>query len=290
MTWQTFQHDAMATEFAIMIAGQSADYARQAAAAAWRELDRLESELSRYVESSDIARANRLARGETTTIGDDALRCLLIAAEVSESTRRAFEPAYASTRGADQDAQAALFALDPVAHALTSLTERLHLDLGAVGKGYALDVMADVLAEWEIHAACLQTGGSTAFALEPPPGETGWPVGLGEGATHRVVALARRALSGSGLAVKGEHLINPRTGVAAKRRERAWAFAPSGAIADALSTAFFVMPDTEVAEYCAASPAIGAVLTRADGTLVGYGVVPADFTNATSTNPGRRPT
>eukprot|EP01035_Chromulina_nebulosa_P055709 gene55709-76352_t len=81
----------MATTFAIVIAGHERDYARQASAAAFRELDRLENELSRYVESSDIARANRLARGQTIPIGDDALHCLLLAADASLATDRAFD-------------------------------------------------------------------------------------------------------------------------------------------------------------------------------------------------------
>ena len=92
MNWPAFHHEAMATTFAIVIADHPRDYARQAAAAAFRELDRLESELSRYVESSDIARANRLAAGETISIGEDALHVLLIAADASLATDRAALP------------------------------------------------------------------------------------------------------------------------------------------------------------------------------------------------------
>jgi thiamine biosynthesis lipoprotein len=102
--------------------------------------------------------------------------------------------------------------------------------------------------------------------------------------------LARRALSGSGLAVKGEHLINPRTGGAAARRERAWAFALSGAVADALSTAFFVMSDAEVAAYCVDEAEVGAVLAQAEDKMLGYGTLPADLSSAINTTPGRRPT
>jgi FAD:protein FMN transferase len=277
MNWHTFHHEAMATDFAIMIAGKPLEYAQPAAAAAWRELDRLESELSRFVESSDIARANRLPRDASITIGDDALRCLIAAAGISAQTGRAFDPAYASVRAPDQDADAALFALDPATHTLTSLTDRLHLDLGAVGKGYALDVMADLLAEWDVVSACLQSGGSTALALSPPPGEPGWPVGIDAGASTHVVALAHRALGGSGLAVKGEHLVNPTTGRPAERQQRVWAMATTGLEADALSTAFFVMRDADVAAFCAARKTVGAVLGRPDGGLVAYGAVPAGF-------------
>ena len=47
MNWPEFHHEAMATTFAIVIADHPSDYARQAAAAAFLELDRLENELSR---------------------------------------------------------------------------------------------------------------------------------------------------------------------------------------------------------------------------------------------------
>ena len=96
-----FTHEAMATTFTIVIADQLRDYARQATTAAFRELDRLENEFSLYVESSDIARANRMKCGETISIGDDALQCLLLAAEVSLVTGRAFDAAYASDYGPD---------------------------------------------------------------------------------------------------------------------------------------------------------------------------------------------
>lgn len=267
MSHEPFRHEAMATYFEITIAGQATDYARQAAGAAFRELDRLEGELSRFVESSDIARANRLPLGGTLVIGDDALDCLLVAAGVAEATQRAFDPAYGSERGKGFPDGAPAFTLDPEAHVLASRVERLDIDLGAVGKGYALDRLALVLAEWEVGSACLNSGGSTALALDPPPGAAGWAIGLGEGAGRRELLLARSALSGSGVAVKGPHLVDPRTREPAARTLRAWASAPGAAVADALSTAFFVMENAEVAAFCAAHEGIGAALTGPHGDL-----------------------
>jgi thiamine biosynthesis lipoprotein len=270
-SWLEFHHEAMATTFAIVIDGHPPDYARPAAAACWRELDRLESELSRYIESSDIARANRLARGETIRIGDDALRCLLLAAEATLATRGAFDAAYASERDPAAPADAPPFTLDPDAHTLTSLARRLHLDLGAIGKGYALDRLADTLRDWEITTACLQAGGSTALALDAPAGESGWPVGVGEedDDSFRHVPLAHAAISASGIAVKGSHLIDPRTRAPAPRTRRVWAHAPTAALSDALSTAFFVMPDAAIADFCAAHPEIGAAFPHSGSSAAG---------------------
>jgi thiamine biosynthesis lipoprotein len=269
----TFQHEAMATYFEIVIADQEQGYARYAAEAAFRELDRLENELSRYIESSDISRANRLERGASTVISDDTVECLIIAADVTLATNRAFDPAYASERPEELAADAPPFTLDPASRTLTSHATHLHLDLGAVGKGYALDRMADTLREWKIPSAYLNSGGSTVLALEAPSGETGWQVGLGEGRGYRTFPMANAALSGSGIAVKGAHLINPRTGQPAPRTTRAWALAPTAAMADALSTAFFVQTEAEISALCAAHPEIGAALTGANEELSVHGAL-----------------
>ena len=272
MNWPEFHHEAMATTFAIFIAGQPAEYARQAAAAAWRELDQLENELSRYVESSDIACANRLAQGETLRLGESALECLLLAAAVSVATDRAFDVAYAS-QGTTATLGNPPFTLDPENHTLTSHATQLHLDLGAIGKGYALDRLAALLTEWQISSACLQSGGSTALALSPPPDMQGWPVGIGDEADQRSLALKQSALSGSGIAVKGTHLIDPRRGTKAVRTNRTWAYAPTAAASDALSTAFFILSDAEIDAFCLAHAEIGAAATRSDGSLAVSGAL-----------------
>ena len=123
---------------------------------------------------------------------------------------------------------------------------RLEFDLGAIGKGFALDRMAEVLREWSCPAFMLVAGGSSILTGDAPAGTVGWDCGLGENNSSRRHWLANVSLSGSGLAVKGEHIFDPRTGLACSRRHRAWALTTSAAESDALSTACMILDETEI--------------------------------------------
>jgi thiamine biosynthesis lipoprotein len=147
----------------------------------------------------------------------------------------------------------------------------LDLDLGGVGKGYALDRALEVLEEWSIANALLHSGTSTAIGIGPGPDpcreERGWPVGAATAwdcpRAPKEVRLRNRALSGSGTEVKGSHIIDPRSGRPASGHLAAWAAHPSAAVADALSTAFLVMTTGEVERTCRSRPDVWALVIPA---------------------------
>ncbi|MHC4571036.1 MAG: hypothetical protein ACYS0C_03020 [Planctomycetota bacterium] len=68
-----FSHEAMATTFEIFILNDDARYTQQAAWAAFDELDRLEAELSRFIENSDISRISNLAANQSLRIGPESI-------------------------------------------------------------------------------------------------------------------------------------------------------------------------------------------------------------------------
>lgn len=244
----------MGTVFSATIVHQQPRYARQAAQAAFAELERLEGRLSRFIEASDISRINRLKPGQATTVQMDTFDCLQIALRIQEETGGAFDVAYASCG----PASSVRFTLDERDHAVRVLAAGVRLDLGGIGKGFALDRMAALLSEWEIGCALLCAGNSTVLGTASPPDLPGWPVIIGTEPDCRRVDLVRGAVSGSGRSVRGHHIIDPRTGRPALRRLRAWATAPTAAVADALSTAFMIMSEREISRYCGLHPEVSA--------------------------------
>ena len=74
------------------------------------------------------------------------------------------------------------------------------------------------------------------------------------------VRLRDRALSGSGTAIHGRHIIDPRTSRPAASPLGAWALAESAAVSDALSTAFMVLLSDDVYNFCRGRADVGALL------------------------------
>lgn len=274
--YHRFSHDAMATTFEVIIAQGDVDalYTAQAAQAVFAEIDRLEDELSRFRPGSDVARLNQLRAGECVSVSLAAWDCLSLAKTVHEETGGAFDitigPLMHLWRNAEgnlvePEAERLALARDSVGSQLFELCEEGFLvrvladhmifDLGAVGKGYALDQAVQVLQDWSITRAFLNAGDSTLLALESPEGEETWAVTLADESQER--KLKDRALSGSGFMVKGAHIMNPRTLTPVPiQGKRSYALAPTAALSDALSTAFMVMSPDEIRTLCERCPEV----------------------------------
>jgi thiamine biosynthesis lipoprotein len=222
-----------------------AEYARQAAWAAFDLLDRLENELSRFIPNSDIARINALAEGESVRVSRWTMDCIALARDAYKETGGAFD----ISLGTGLDG----LWLSRGGSTVGTAAPGIRLDLGGIGKGYAVDRMADVLEEWDLSQALIHGGHSSVLALDAPPGLDGWPLTMGE----RTVTARRLAISASGVRAQGEHIVDPRTGTPVSAREAAWVSlncdgwpSPSAA-AEAYSTAFMIVPAAEVDAICA---------------------------------------
>ncbi len=267
-----FGHEAMATVFEVFCAHDDRGYAGQAAQAAFDLVDRLERQLSRFRASSDVSRINALAAGQDTRVTPETMECLEIARRMHGLTQGAFDISLGTGLDGIELLDDGLL--------VRARADGVRLDLGGIGKGYAVDRMAELLDEWELPRTLLHGGFSSVLARDAPPGREGWPLTLtvpGSGARIRISA-RHLALSASGTQ-KGAHIVDPRTGRPARHRAAwaalacpepedevpgAWIDARSSpaAVAEALSTAFMVLPIDEIGELCRRGPGLEAWVFR----------------------------
>ena len=114
--------------------------------------------------------------------------------------------------------------LDPAAGTVRFDRPGVELDLGGIGKGYAVDRVVSLLRERGIASALVNLGGSSVYGLGAPPGKPAWEIGVQDPArpakTALTVALRDRALSVSGGTqrffekdgVAYSHIMDPHTG------------------------------------------------------------------------------
>jgi len=284
-----FAHFAMGTTFEVVTSGEEKTYASQASQEVFNKIDRIESLFSCFNPCSDIGQINRLKPGQSLRVGVETYECLKTASQIHSLTSGAFDVNIGSLAKPGKIANPKLEKMNPGRRQLQLDSSKstggfivripeeqqseydvygINLDLGGIGKGYALDKSINILSDWSINNALIHGGTSTALAvgtaLDGNSNKKGWPVGIsGDWECHRVPKkfyLRNRALSSSGTEVKGEHIINPKTGAAAKENLAAWVSHPSATVADALSTAFMVMSTEEIKAFCDNNPEIWALI------------------------------
>jgi thiamine biosynthesis lipoprotein len=290
----------MATGFEVLIPFGT-PHAQEAAEEALNEIDRLEDQLTVYRDTSEVSQLNRRATTEMVVVEERLFRLLELAARLWRDSEGAFDISvgallktwgfYRRNAHIPDDTSHLLDAvgmqhvqLDPEQLSVRYAKPGLEINLGSIGKGYALDHAAARLRAWGVTSALLHGGHSSILAVGHPPGDPrGWPVEVQYpwGAEKRLalIYLCDRAMGTSAatfqhLEYRGRklgHILDPRTGWPAEGTASATALAPSAAEADALATAFFIRGAIGVREYTAGRPAVGALLLPDDGIPLVFG-------------------
>lgn len=306
---------AMATRFEVALPFGTPD-ALAAAEDALDLIDDLEDQLTVYRDHSEVSRLNATAATGPVAVEPNLFDLLSRAAVLTNETAGAFDPATGSLIKAwgfyrrdghvppPRELKAAR-ACSGMRHVVLNATDRtvkyrragLELNLGGLGKGYALDEAADLLArKWGVRSALLHGGGSSVRAIGTPPGQPrGWPVAVRHPWEDRTLGTVWLTDQGFGTSAatfqyfeyngrKLGHLLDPRTGWPASGTASASVVAPTAADADALSTAFFVTGTPGAETHCTPRPHLGAVVLPEDGppAVVGLDAARYDPTAAPS--------
>lgn len=211
---------------------------------ALHEIEDWHRRLTRFEPDSWLSHVNRTAPHEAVALDDETFPLFSDALTVWRDSHFAFDIA----RG-----DGAALALDAGTRRLRFLRDHVSIDLGAIGKGHALDLAARCLRSHGVTSALLQGGTSSAVALGRPPEAAAWRIGvpseIGASMPDTVLALVDESFSLSDEASQphapgGRHITDPRAGqgaVPSRPPRRVIVTGPSARMADAWSTALAVL-------------------------------------------------
>jgi len=199
----------------------------------------LEDELSEFRSGTPVARLNAARAEEAVPAGPRVAELWFIAAELKISSGGAFDPLCKSARPGG-------LTVDEAGHVRKS-TDDTKLSFGAIGKGYALDLIADRLDAAGFTDYLLSAGGSSVVMRGVAADGAAWPWGwafekkndenFGRTFAH---AGPRIAIGISGQQEQGAHIVKPGATAFVPPVKSALVAHASAAVADALSTALFV--------------------------------------------------
>ncbi len=288
--------DAMACEFQVLLNAGQHEGATEAALEALDLVDELEDQLTVYRDHSEVSRLNRAAAEGPVVVESRLFALLERAVAIHAETGHAFDitagpltrawgffrregrlPDQAALDATRRQVGSQWLELDAAASSVRFLRPGLEINLGAIGKGYALDRCAERLLALGVDDFLVHGGRSSVLAhgsRQADDGGDGWSIALRHPLRHQQrlaeIRLRDRALgtSGSGnqfFQFQGHrygHVIDPRSGRPADDLLSASVLAPTAADADALATACFVMGLDASLEYCAAHPELAAIFVR----------------------------
>lgn len=221
-----------------------------AASAAFAEIERWDRTLSLYEEESEASTMNRSAARAPFPCSPELWEALSLALTLARESGGAFDPTVlpAIRQGAGSLGLVGheKVALDAARRTVSFAKEGMGLDFGAVGKGLALDHAARVLRERGTDSALINFGGQV-YALGAPPGLAAWAVEVP--GLDSPLFLRSASASTSGNSERPGHIVSPWTGKPLRRDGSVTVVAPTGAEADAWSTALYVLGPRQAPDY-----------------------------------------
>jgi FAD:protein FMN transferase len=258
----------MGTVFEIAAYQDSSQDVSDAIEKALREVVRIDDLFSNYKPESALSTLNRSAHLRTKRVPSDLYLVIEKAVELSKISEGKFDISIAplvnlwkvalsgeATPTAAQEREVRdcvgyeKIVLTPPDQ-ITFRSPCLQLDLGAIGKGYAVDRAGEILRASGVRDALINAGGSTIFAMGSPPGQSAWLVHLRDPSRQidPYVMLKDESVSTSEQSLASllgqdspGHIIDPVTGRPLKTEFSVSVIAPNGTMSDGLSTTLLLL-------------------------------------------------
>ena len=248
----------------------------------FKEINRLDYLMSNYKEESELSKVNKYAASEPTDCDNELAYVIEQSLRYSDITDGAFDitvgplmkkwgffkeqgkiPGKEELESVlksvsykniiiEEKIKKSLFRDPGVAKTVSFRNSGTQIDLGGIGKGYAVDMAIRVLQGNRIHSALINFAGNI-YAYGTPPGKDSWVIGLQHPRkSERLLGsfeIKDKAVSTSGdyekfFTIDGErysHIIDPRTGYPVKGIVSVTIVTDNATRADALSTGVFVL-------------------------------------------------
>ena len=239
----------MATTFEFTVSCERGDVvrAKNVLDEAHARVSRMEDELSEFRPDSPVSRLNRARALEKIEATPDLLAILELADRIRTETTGSFDCTF---RSKDCEvAPAERLKWNRSANTVWKTHDRVHVGFGAIGKGYALDVVCLLIEQAGFENYLLSAGGSSivisGYYCQGRPWQWGWSwsrddEGAPLGVRFEHSEGQRIAIGVSGTHEQGRHIVNPQAGNNPDNLKSALVAQSSCAEADALSTALFV--------------------------------------------------
>jgi FAD:protein FMN transferase len=255
--------EAMGTRFEALLVGHDEEHLEAVAVAVIEEVIRLDGVLSRFDPRSEIARINREA-GRAPVRADREVFALL---ERCERARRSTDGFFDVTASPHPPGAAHALRLDVEICAVQFTGPSAAIDLGGVGKGYALDRGREIMLRFGVTCGLLHGGTSSVLAVGAPPGKSGWPVAVRHPLTPDAAPVAQAELADQSLSCSAARhpgqrrsdVVNPLTGRPLDGDAACVTLAANATDAEIFSTALLAMGREEAKRYLERAPRHGLV-------------------------------
>jgi thiamine biosynthesis lipoprotein len=307
--WLHDDADIMGTRITVELFHDDPAVARRGVDAVMTEMRRIDSDMSPWIETSELARLNRDAATQPVAVSDELFKLIQTSLHFSELTHGAFDITFASVgflydyrkgvRPDDQQRQQATelinyhnLLLDEKHHSIAYGKPGVRIDLGGIAKGHAVDRCIALLQAMGIKQALVTAGGDSRMIGDRWGGRP-WNIGVrdprDENKLVAVIPLENVAVSTSGDyqryfeedGVRYHHIINPKSGDSARGMHSATLIGPDATTTDALSTSVFILGVDAGLALVNRLPGIDAILVDAQGQLhYSEDLLPAKNTDA----------